>query len=425
MKLIDVINSTISGDWGSENCSSDTPCAVNCIRSADIVPYYNHVYDGVPIRYISESSYRTRKLIEGDIIIEKSGGTNDCSTGRPMYVSDKLLSYNPELVCSNFCTALRIKKGWNSKYIYYFLRYIHGKGVFHHFEGKTSGIHNLQIENAFRAIEMPNLTFEEQEKIADILTNIENKTFLNLIQNETLEKIAKLLYDYWFVQFDFPDENGRPYKSSGGAMVYNEQLKREIPKGWEVKKLIEISNIVNGATPSTSDSENYGGDIIWITPKDLSDQGQKFVFHGARSITKKGYDSCSTSMLPKGSILMSSRAPIGLFAIAQTDMCTNQGFKSFKLKDEQDSIYLYYYLKQHIKQIEQLGTGTTFKEVSREDLKNFKVLYISDRDLYHRWVEHMSIIFKKQAKLQAESEVLQELLSTIMPLLITGQAKLK
>lgn len=83
--------------------------------------------------------------------------------------------------------------------------------------------------------------------------------------------MAKQLYDYWFVQFDFPDANGKPYKSSGGKMVWNEKLKREIPVGWEVKNLGSVAEIVNGATPSTADEENYGGDIVWITPKDLSD----------------------------------------------------------------------------------------------------------------------------------------------------------
>lgn len=86
--------------------------------------------------------------------------------------------------------------------------------------------------------------------------------------------MAKQLYDYWFVQFDFPDENGRPYKSSGGEMVWNEKLKRKIPASWENKNIEDIADVYNGATPSTINEQNYGGDIVWITPKDLSDQKQ-------------------------------------------------------------------------------------------------------------------------------------------------------
>ncbi len=136
--------------------------------------------------------------------------------------------------------------------------------------------------------------------------------------------MAKQLYDYWFVQFDFPDENGRPYKSSGGEMVWNEKLKRKIPASWENKNIEDIADVYNGATPSTINEQNYGGDIVWITPKDLSDQKQKFVYQGERNISQAGYNSCSTHLLPPNTILMSSRAPIGLLSIAKTELCTNQ-----------------------------------------------------------------------------------------------------
>ena len=195
--------------------------------------------------------------------------------------------------------------------------------------------------------------------------------------------MAKQLYDYWFVHFDFPNEECKPYKSSGGAMVYNERLKKEVPIDWKVENLIDFAEIKNGATPSTTDEANYGGDIVWITPKDLSDQQSKFVYQGERNITKQGFDSCSTSMLPTNSVLMSSRAPIGLVSIAKHEVCINQGFKSFIPKSISDSIYLYYYyIKRHIKQIEQLETGTTFKEVSRDDLCKFPILTIGAKDIY-------------------------------------------
>lgn len=240
--------------------------------------------------------------------------------------------------------------------------------------------------------------------------------------NDNLEAMAKQLYDYWFVQFDFPNEEGKPYKSSGGAMVYNERLKREVPIGWEVENLIEFAEIKNGATPSTADEANYGGDIVWITPKDLSDQQSKFVYQGERNITKQGFDSCSTSMLPTNSVLMSSRAPIGLVSIAKHEVCTNQGFKSFIPKSISDSIYLYYYIKHHIKQIEQLGTGTTFKEVSRDDLCKFPILTIGAKDIYVQWIELQNGIADKQLALTKEIAALTKQRDELLPLLMNGQA---
>ena len=186
--------------------------------------------------------------------------------------------------------------------------------------------------------------------------------------------MAKQLYDYWFVQFDFPNEDGKPYKSSGGAMVYNERLKRDVPVGWQVENLIDFAEIKNGATPSTTDDANYGGDIVWITPKDLSDQQSKFVYQGERNISKIGYDSCSSHLLPINTILMSSRAPIGLLAIAKAELCTNQGFKNIVLdKAIADVDFMYYFLKYHVKEIEALGSGTTFREVSKTAFEKYEI----------------------------------------------------
>jgi type I restriction enzyme, S subunit len=265
-------------------------------------------------------------------------------------------------------------------------------------------------------------TLDIQKRIGRILTQIDNKIALNRQINDNLEAMAKQLYDYWFVQFDFPNEEGKPYKSSGGAMTYNKRLKREIPNGWEVVDLLNFSEIKNGATPSTTDEANYGGEIVWITPKDLSDQKSKFVYQGERNITKHGFDSCSTSMLPVGTVLMSSRAPIGLVSIAKKEVCTNQGFKSLVPHSLEDSIYLYYYIKHHIKQIEQLGTGTTFKEVSRDDLCKFPILVVGAGKAYKQWIKVQKEIAEKQFVLTKEIAELTKQRDELLPLLMNGQA---
>ena len=264
--------------------------------------------------------------------------------------------------------------------------------------------------------------FEEQKKIGRILSDIDEKITLNRQINDNLEEMAKQLYDYWFVQFDFPNEEGKPYKSSGGEMVYNDRLKRDIPKDWFVENMIDFADIKNGATPSTADEANYGGDIIWITPKDLSDQKTKFIYYGERNITQTGFDSCSTSMLPIDSVLMSSRAPIGLVSIAKHEVCTNQGFKSFVPRNLDDSIYLFYYIKHHIKQVEQLGSGTTFKEVSREDLCKFPILIVSNLKVYSKWISLQKEIANKQFVLTKEIRTLTKQRDELLPLLMNGQA---
>lgn len=133
-------------------------------------------------------------------------------------------------------------------------------------------------------------------------------------------------------------------------------------------KISDIGKIVSGATPKTKDPDNYGGNIAWITPADLSGYTAKYISHGARNITQKGYDSCSTQLMPQGTVLFSSRAPIGYVAIAESPICTNQGFKSVVPDKSINSEFLYYQLKYLRKEIQEKGSGTTFKEISGKAL---------------------------------------------------------
>ncbi len=275
-----------------------------------------------------------------------------------------------------------------------------------------------------KKVNVPLPSLPEQKKIAAVLSALDDKIALNKKMNQKLEAMAKRLYDYWFVQFDFPDENGRPYKTSGGPMTHNPTLNREIPEGWEVKQISEVAKIFNGSTPSTTNEYHYGGDIVWITPKDLSDQNSKFIYQGARNITQAGYDSCSTTMVPKGTVVMSSRAPIGLLSIAQCNLCTNQGFKNMVPCDMTDSKYLYYTIQQHIPQIQNLGTGTTFKEVSKDELGRFAILY-PPKKLIATFEERMAPIFNAQFNKVKEISRLTALRDKLIPLLMNGQVMVR
>ena len=332
------------------------------------------------------------------------------SVGKVHYYEQATWAHNTALFVKDF-------KGNNPKYLYYFLKNLHLDKIF---DKGSSVVPSLDR----KVVHSLNISFHKdvdiQTRIATVLSNIDRKITLNRAINQNLETMAKQLYDYWFVQFDFPNEDGKPYKSSGGAMVWNEKLKRDIPASWKTKAIEDIADVYNGATPSTINEQNYGGDIVWITPKDLSDQKQKFVYQGERNISQAGYNSCSTHLLPPNTILMSSRAPIGLLSIAKTELCTNQGFKSFVPKAENISTYLYYYLNIHIKQIEQLGTGTTFKEVSREDVLKFPILKPSDAIL-DLWEKQVSALNNKQFVIQKENEFLTKQRDELLPLLMNGQ----
>ena len=143
---------------------------------------------------------------------------------------------------------------------------------------------------------------------------------------------------------------------------------------WKTCTISDIGTVIGGATPSTKKSDNYeNGTIAWITPKDLSTFSGRYIKNGERNITEVGLKSCSAQLMPKDTILFSSRAPIGYVAIAAGEVCTNQGFKSVVPNENIDPLFLYYLLKYNKNKIENLGSGTTFKEVSGNTMKNVEI----------------------------------------------------
>jgi len=147
---------------------------------------------------------------------------------------------------------------------------------------------------------------------------------------------------------------------------------------WKNCKLGDLGEIIGGATPSTKNKSYYGGDVAWITPKDLSSCQSRFIHRGERNITREGLNSCSVRLMPPNSVLFTSRAPIGYIAIAENEVCTNQGFKNIVPNADTDYLFLYYLLIHNRDKIENMGSGTTFKEVSGSVMKRINVFVPTD-----------------------------------------------
>ena len=234
-------------------------------------------------------------------------------------------------------------------------------------------------------IELPPIAV--QQEIVDADRQIKRRIRLNEQMIEKLEATAQALYRHTFV--DNID-------------------KQNLPQGWHLATLGEVGEIVSGATPKTeipeywSDNNNEG--IAWISPADLSKQGTLYIARGNKSITNAGYNSCSTKMLPAGSILFSSRAPIGLMAIAANEVCTNQGFKSIVLKEDYMCEYLYMTLQNEKDIIAGEGSGSTFDEISAQTFKNYTITLHSNEVIlvFHKQVEPIfhAIYLKQQENIK-------------------------
>ena len=185
--------------------------------------------------------------------------------------------------------------------------------------------------------------------------------------------------------------------------------------------LSDVGEIVGGATPSKAKEEYYCHDGIgWITPRDLSNTTDMFIAHGADDITQAGYDSCSAKLLPKGSVLFSSRAPIGYLAIASGDVATNQGFKSVVPNPEVGTAFVYCFLCRNKQRIADMGAGTTFPEVSGKTMKNVE-LAVPDAADCKELSEFSAPILNMLEINERENRELAELRDALLPKLMSGE----
>lgn len=249
----------------------------------------------------------------------------------------------------------------------------------------------------------------DQRRIASILSSLDRKIELNNKINADLEEMAQAIFKNWFVDFE-PFKDGKFVDSELGM----------IPEGWKVGRLDEIADVVGGSTPSKAKPEYYTQKgIAWLTPKDLSNHPAVYTSRGEIDITEEGYNSTSTKLMPKGTVLFTSRAPIGYISIAQNDICTNQGFKSLVPK-KAGTCFLYCFLKYVTPEIENKSTGSTFKEASGSLMKSLQVI-IPEQNVFEEFEAIVSPLFARIESLEKESSRLSLLRDTLLPRLMSGE----
>lgn len=275
-------------------------------------------------------------------------------------------------------------------------------------ERTGSTVSNLRIP-LLKKLEIP--LSDSAEQIAAVLSALDAKIDCNNRINAELEAMAKTLYDYWFVQFDFPDANGKPYKSSGGKMVYNTTLKRDIPAGWEDKQLTQIANITMGTSPIGDSLNDIGEGVEFF--QGSTDFGWQFP-------TVRQYTTQPVRMAKRGDILLSVRAPVGDLNVAHIDCCIGRGLAALNSKDGFDGFL--FYVMQYFKTIfdRRNGEGTTFGSITKDDLHSLPLAYPPTALLkeYDKVVsKYNQMIFARSM----ENQQLAQLRDWLLPLLMNGQ----
>ena len=319
--------------------------------------------------------------------------------------------------------VLRAKENIDERFLYYLsISPEFRKQAISLMEG-TSGRKRVN-ENALKISDFLITDFEEQRKIANILSAIDDKIQINNQINQELEAMAKTLYDYWFVQFDFPDQNGNPYKSSGGKMVYHQDLKREIPEGWGVEALKDFeSKIITGKTPSRANSDNFGGEIPFITIGDI--RGNTFIYSTSETLTDLGASVQQNKYLPQGSLCVSCIATVGEIGFTTEPSHTNQQINSIVFEDETNRYYLYFALKNYFENANASAkTGNTFANMNKEDFSGIKIIF-PNKEIKNNFHKITEPYFSQIKCLQGQNQELTQLRDWILPMLMNGQVKVE
>lgn len=321
------------------------------------------------------------------------------------------------------CNIVIDEKKADYEFVYYFL-----KTQYLQLRSLSSGVRKNLNSNDIKEFEI-NLPEEikTQRQIASVFSSIDSKIALNNRINAELEAMAKTVYDYWFVQFDFPFDfastslsnnaqgkpsaEGKPYKSSGGKMVWCEELKREVPEGWKVGELKDIANITMGQSPAGESYNEDGNGMVFY---------QGCTDFGTRFPTIRKYTTEPTRFARQGDILLSVRAPVGTLNIAKEDCCIGRGLAALNSKD--NCITYLFGVMVNLKQIfDRRNTdGTTFGSITKDDLFTLKVIKPRNEvlEMYHKLINPC---FEKQNLIAEENQQLSSLRDWLLPMLMNGQ----
>lgn len=265
-------------------------------------------------------------------------------------------------------------------------------------------------------------SIEVQNNIASFIGGLEDKIEINNQITKKMEKISEELFKRYFNDYEFPNELGLPYRSTGGEMVESELGK--IPKGWFISTVNELGEIVGGGTPSKKQDEYYMVDgIPWITPKDLSSNKSKFIYKGNLDISALGLAKSSAKLMPKGTVLLSSRAPIGYIAFAGADVTTNQGFKSIVPNKGYSEYFIYFKLNEILPIIEANAGGSTFKEISGSGLKAIQII-LPEKEVVDKFHNLVLPLFNQIKNLELETGNVAVLRDTLLPKLLSGEIEI-
>ena len=380
--------------------------------------------DRVPL---SESEADRFLLYEGDLLFARQSlvleGAGKCS----IFLQD-----DEPVTFESHVTRVRLDPCQaDSQFYCYYLQSPHGQAAIRSIVEQGAGASGIRGSD-LKTIKVFWMPMNQQHAIAHILGTLDNKIELNLQMNETLESMAQAIFKSWFVDFDpvrakaegrdtgLPEEIADLFPDS-----FEETELGGVPKGWEVKTIGDLVEVVGGSTPSTKEPAYWDGGIhYWATPKDLSSLSTPVLLKTERLVTDVGLSQISSGLLPKGTILLSSRAPIGYLAVAEVPVAINQGFIAMKSKKDVSNLFILLWASFAHEDILSRANGSTFLEISKSNFRPIPLVTptVDVMNAFDTWVRPL---YDKTVECEIESRTLAQLRDTLLPKLISGELRVK
>ena len=350
---------------------------------------------------------RNGKLQRDDIVLTTRGTVGNVA----LYSQE--VPFSNIRINSGMVIIMVNKNFWHPYFIYLFFQsHLFKKQISRLISGSAQPQLPISI---LETVNIPQLTLDEQKEIIFNIKSIDQKIQINNQINQELEAMAKTLYEYWFVQFDFPDENGKPYKSSGGKMVYNDQLKREIPEGWGVEKLENIANITMGQSPKGTSYNEVGEGMLFF--QGSTDFGWRFP-------VARQYTTEPSRIAEEDDILLSVRAPVGTLNIADTRCCIGRGLAAINSKVGANS-YIFNVMQDFKKLFDMMNSvGTTFGSITKDDLYSLKLIY-PPNELLMKFDKSVNSFDREIKNRSRQNQELSQLRDWLLPMLMNGQVKVE
>lgn len=360
--------------------------------------------------------YVDRYIFDGDYILVAEDGENLKSQK-----NDICAYVEGQFWVNNHAHIIKANGKNDTKYIFYKLNQVNFRNYV------TGSAQPKLTKDNLNSIVLHIHEPKDQQRIAKVLSTLDAKIELNNRINAELEAMAKTLYDYWFVQFNFPFDfaqgkpaaNGKPYKSSGGKMVYNPTLKREIPEGWEANNVLKVTYLLGGGTPTKMNSEYWNGEIPFFTPSDSD--SKIYSLKTEDYITQEGLKNSSTKLFPKNTVFITARGSVGRLALNAVPMAMNQSCYALQAKEGISYSYLFFLTKELIHHLEVKASGSVFNSIVSNDIEYTNLAIPVSTEVIKVYAKVAEQLFKKIEINIIENNQLEQLRDWLLPMLMNGQ----